>query len=389
MNKEQTFLLVVIFVAMLASLWVLAPFLEYVLGAVIFGYVLYPLHRRLEPHIGERPSAIALLIGSLVAVILPMVYIAIVLYEDVQAIAAGESGIATEEIESQLTPFLGDDVELGTLTQELGQELFDLLFGNVTQLLSFGARASLGLLLVIFLVYYVLKDGPQFARWAVNIAPMDDTVAYRLVHKVDRTTWGVVVGHILVAILQGVIGGVGLFLAGIPNVVFWTFLMIILALLPLIGAFMIWAPASAYLWVIGDIQSAVFLVLYGVLVVSLVDNYARPIVIDQSAHLNPGVILIGVFGGVYAIGFVGLFVGPIVFGILAATLTAFRRDFDALADHTPPPDPIERSGRYPWLGRNQESSEGASIDAPPEDSAEKQEGTQSSPPEDETVDPTD
>lgn len=349
MNKEQAFLLVIIFLSALTSLWILLPFLEYVLAAVIFGYVLYPLHRRLEPYLGERLSPIVLLVGSLVAVILPMAYISLVLYRDIQSIASGESGLDTDAIEAQLDPFIDGDVDLTVLSEELGQELFEVLFGSVGQLLSFGARASLGVLLVVFLVYYVLKDGPRFAEWAVGVAPMDDTVAYRLVHKIDRTTWGVVVGHIFVAMLQGIIGGIGLFLAGIPNVVFWTFLMIVLALLPLIGAFMIWAPAAGYLWIIGDVGPAIFLALYGVLVVSLVDNYARPIVIDQSAHLNPGIILVGVFGGVYAIGFVGLFVGPIVFGILTATLKAFRRDFDALADHTPPPEPVERSASYPWL----------------------------------------
>ena len=152
----------------------------------------------------------------------------------------------------------------------------------------------------------------------------------RLFERIDRTIWDVVIGHISVALIQSPIAGAGLYVAGIPNVVFRTFVMAVLALLPLIGAFLVWGPAAVYLVLIGDVTTGVLLAVYGIAVVSMVDNYARPIVIDQRATLNPGVILVGVFGGVYTIGFTGLFVGPIVLGVFAATLQTFKREYDRL-----------------------------------------------------------
>ncbi|MEM4781276.1 MAG: AI-2E family transporter, partial [Halalkalicoccus sp.] len=131
-------------------------------------------------------------------------------------------------------------------------------------------------------------------------------------------------------LIEGAIAGLGLFATGIPNAAFWTFVMIVLALLPLIGAFMVWAPAAGYLFVIGEAGSATLLFAYGIVVVSMIDNYARPILIDREAQLNPGVILVGVFGGVYALGFVGLFVGPIALGVLAAALVTFAEEYDRL-----------------------------------------------------------
>lgn len=107
------------------------------------------------------------------------------------------------------------------------------------------------------------------------------------------------------------------------------FLLVVLALLPLIGAFLVWAPAAAYLVVVGRPGWGLVLFVYGAVVVSLVDSYARPVVIDRGARLNPGVVLVGVFGGVYAVGMAGLFLGPVV---LAAAVTAFDGEYDALAD---------------------------------------------------------
>ncbi|TKX76391.1 AI-2E family transporter, partial [Halorubrum sp. SD626R] len=82
--------------------------------------------------------------------------------------------------------------------------------------------------------------------------------------------------------------------------------------------------------IIDQVTAGIFLAVYGVAVIAMVDNYARPLVIDQRAHLNPGIILLGVFGGIYSVGFTGLFVGPIVIGVLAATLETFREDYDAI-----------------------------------------------------------
>jgi predicted PurR-regulated permease PerM len=109
--------------------------------------------------------------------------------------------------------------------------------------------------------------------------------------------------------------------------VFLTFVMVVLALLPLIGASLVWAPAAGYLFVIGDTGLGIALFLYGLVVVSLVDNYARPIVIDREAELNPAVILVGVFGGTYAIGLTGLFIGPIVLAVFVTTIEAFDDEY--------------------------------------------------------------
>ena len=344
MNRGQSFLLLLIALVSVLTLVIILPFFEYVIASVILAYVLFPFHEfistRLAPiaegrnaltiRATEMASAVVLILGSIIAVIIPFVYISFVFVQDLTAIAAGESDIDIVAIEARIAELTGEEFDIEGWFITTGDVLLDTLFGGLGGILTSALRASLGLALAVFLVYYTLMDGPQFVSWLRSMIPLPADVTDDLLTKVDATTRGVVIGHISVALLQALIAGAGLWAVGIPNVVFWTFVMAILALLPLIGAFLVWGPAAAYLVVIDEVTAGVLLAIYGVAVVSMVDNYARPIVIDQQAHLNPGVILVGVFGGVYSIGFTGLFVGPIVIGVLAATLETFREDYDAI-----------------------------------------------------------
>lgn len=342
MNKQQAFLLLLIAASAAVSLLILIPFLEYVLGAIILAYVLHPLHLRLKPVLGERLSPVVLILAAGVTVVLPLVYILVVLWRDINQLARGTRQLPFDiaETEEQLSEVLDTEVDLRQETGTMLEELAQLLFGSAGEAFAMVMEISIGFALVLFLVYYVLLDGEKFVAWAISVAPMPNPTAERLVGQIHHTIWGVITGHIFVAVLQGVVAGAGLAVAGVPNYVFWTFVMIVLSLLPLIGAFLVWAPASAYLFLIDQPEWGLFLAVYGLAIVSLIDNYARALVIDRGADLNPGIILIGVFGGIYSIGFTGLFIGPIVLGVLAATLTAFREEFDHMGKTAVTPEQV-------------------------------------------------
>jgi predicted PurR-regulated permease PerM len=304
------------------------------LGGIILAYVLFPVNERFTPYFGRRFTPFVTITIAGIGVFVPLWYILRVLFRDLVALSQGETSLQTGEIETTVYEVTGQEIDLTALITTLGSDLTEILFGDVTTVVSIGLSVSIGAVLTLFLVYYLLRDGADFVEWLMQVAPMSSTVCSRLFNRIDRTTQGVIVGHLFVAFLQGAIGGIGLFIAGIPNVVFWTFTMIVLALLPLIGAFLVWAPAALYLFSIGEVGWGIFLAVYGIVIIGMLDNYARPLVIDRSAHLNPAVVLIGVFGGVYAIGMTGVFIGPIVLAVLAATITAFDEEYDALGDST-------------------------------------------------------
>ncbi|MFC6904160.1 AI-2E family transporter [Halalkalicoccus tibetensis] len=330
MNKQRGFLLLAVGLSGLLGLYVVLPFAEYVLAAVLLAYALHPLHVRLVPRLGPRLSPIALIAFAGTAIVLPFALVSAALVRDLRAIAAGESGLRIDEVEGTIAAYTGRSVDLQGLAMAGAETVFDATFNGLSELFSVALKATFGLALVLFLLYYLLKDGACFVAWLKEATPLPPDVTDRLYCRIDATTWAVIVGHIFVAFVQGMAGGIGLLIAGVPSPVFWTAVMVLLALLPLIGAFLVWAPAGVYLLLVGHPSAGLFLLVYGVVVVSMIDNYVRPIVIDSRASLNPGVVLVGVFGGIYSLGFVGLFVGPIVLGILGATLSTFTNDYSRL-----------------------------------------------------------
>lgn len=330
MNRSQAFLLALIAVLSILGFVIVRPFAEYVVMAALLAYVLFPLHEQLERRIGAIPSAVTLIFATLLAIVAPLFYVLSVFVSDLRVLARGESELNVAAIEARITELTGAEVDVAEVITAIARQIFAVLFDGVGGVVTSTLKIGLGVALMIFLLYYLLLDGEAFVAWIRDLVPLPDHVTDRLVTKLDATTWGVVVGHITVAIAQAIIAGLGLWVAGVPDPAFWTFIMAILALLPIIGAFMVWGPAAAYLVVVDETSAGVLLFLYGLTVVSLFDNYARPIVIDRRAHLNPGVLLVGVVGGIYAVGFTGVFVGPIIIGVLAATLETFRTEYDTV-----------------------------------------------------------
>ncbi len=342
MNKTDKSLLVLLTIIGLLTTFVVLPVLEYVLLSVILAYVLYPLHIRLRPVVGGFVSAISLIAGAIVAVIAPILYILAVFANDLQALAEGESAIDVAHLESRMEERTGLEVEIQVSTAEVAERLVDVLFGGATSILSTAMEFFIGIALVLFLVFYLLRDGDEFVQWLKELSPLPESDTEQLFERVNATMWGAVMGHSFAALVQALVAGIGLWIAGVPRPVFWTVVMAVLAFLPLIGAFLVWAPAAGYLVLIDQTVAGAFLFVYGLTIVSMIDYYARPLVIDQSARLNPGVILIGVFGGIFTFGFVGLFVGPIIIGVLAATLETIREKQQTSAHGTPALPPAEQ-----------------------------------------------
>ena len=331
MNRSQAFLLGIIALFSALAFVIVLPFVEYVVLAALLAYVLNPLHRRLASRLGEITAAISLIVGTLFVIVVPLLYVISVFIADLRAIARGESGLDAAEIEARILESTGVEIDVAEVLTSGAQQIFEVLFDGVGGVVAGTLKISMGLAVMVFLLYYLLLEGEAFVEWFSDLVPLPAHVIDRLLSKLDAVTWGVVIGHISVAVAQALLAGIGLWAAGVPDAAFWTFIMVILSLLPLIGAFMVWGPASVYLAVVaGDVGNGLLLALYGLTVVSLFDNYARPIVIDRRAHINPGVLLLGVVGGIYAVGFTGVFVGPIVIGVLVAAMETYRTEFEAV-----------------------------------------------------------
>jgi predicted PurR-regulated permease PerM len=315
-------------VLLVVSVLLVLPFLQYFLLAVLLYYLLQPVHTPLADRTTPRIAAASLVVGATGVFVLPLLIILrSTLKEASRAIVQIRSGAITlETLEAQLFSATGLEVNLTSLLRAAARELGSFGVGNVVGLFGRVSHLTIGLIVTLFLLYYFLKDGPAFNSWLHETVPIPVSVQAELQKEFKQVILAMVAVHGLIAVIQGIIAGIGLVVVGISNVVFWTTVMIILALVPIIGSFLVWGPAALYLIATGDPLAGGFLLVYGTIVVGLTDDYLRPIIAHQYTQLNPGIIILGIVGGISLLGFPGIFFGPIIIGSLRATLDVYRRE---------------------------------------------------------------
>ncbi|MFP4591087.1 MAG: AI-2E family transporter [Halobacteriales archaeon] len=307
------------------SFLILRPFASFLLAGALLAFMLHPLHLRLSPYVGQRPSAFSLVAFSVVATLGPLAIVGYLILDSLDAFAGNvDDVVLIDRFEAILEAYTGVEVDLLSGLEMFLQRIIEAAPGELANLLASTVHFMLGALLLVFVLYYLILDGSRLVDWLVEVTPLDDHIQRELFVEANVITWAVLKSHLFVAIIEGVLTGIGLYIAGVPNAAFWTAVMILLAILPIVGVSAVWAPAVAYLVYLGDYPEAAFLFVYGGIAINL-DGYFRAILVEIDSDLHPAVVLVGVLGGLYVFGVLGLFIGPIVLAIFKATVNVYSQ----------------------------------------------------------------
>lgn len=302
--------------AVLVALIIL-PFVNYVLLAVVFAYVLWPVRRVLAPWIGSRIAAAALVVVAMVAVVLPLAYVlAVALQEGAELAAMVREGDLTEAAIEERLAATGYPQDLGGLYATYRDPVRTWLQGVTSSALEIAGgvvELLVGLTISAFVLYALLNDGDSLLAWVRRVAPIDDGVQEEVLTELDRLMWASVVGNVGIALVQALLLAMGAWLLGIPGIVLVAVVTFVAALLPVVGVVVVWLPLVGYLLVVGRPVAAALLFAYG-MALSGIDNYLRAVVIGYGSELDVATVVVGIFGGVALFGVVGLFVGPVVLG---------------------------------------------------------------------------
>lgn len=331
LDLRGVFAVVLVAALAYAGALLLWPFLNYLLAAALLAFVLWPVQARLAARVGPQVSAGALVVLVSLAVLVPIGLL-------IEAVVSGEAPTPTDlfsraalrRAASTIERTVGVDVSVRSALGGGLDRLWGILGDQASQLLGTGLHVALGVLLLLFVLYYLLKDGPAFVRWTKYVMPLPPDVREELYARADDMTWAVLKGHVLVALVQGFVSGIGLFVTGVPAAGLLTVAMMVLAIVPIVGVSPVLGGAVIYLFLRGDALLAAFLVVYGLTVVAITDDYLRAYLIDRESTMHSAVILVGVFGGTYVIGPMGLFVGPIVLGLFKTTVEVFDAHYGLL-----------------------------------------------------------
>ena len=221
---------------------------------------------------------------------------------------------------------------------------------------SYGSRAGImagravfGMIILVVTMYFLFADGPRIAMQLMALSPLEDRYVEKLLEEFSRVARAVVTGSVAAAVAQGMLAGVGFRIAGLQSVYLLTALTALTAMIPFVGAAMIWLPAGLWLIFIDDRPTAgIVLMIYGAGVISTIDNMIKPWVLHDRSAMHPLAALIGVLGGVQALGPLGVFVGPMVIAFLQTLLTLMHRElrtlgFNGRKEQSKPDKPAESS----------------------------------------------
>jgi predicted PurR-regulated permease PerM len=367
-RQSQVFFYLILLLAAGLIWLVFKPFVIVTVTGLFVAVLALPIDRQWEKILPNRLAAVATMMTVLLILVLPLVGLGFALANDAERMAAAiQSGEAQEWLDEQLRlpivaglldlayPGQNETARNATLNQTIDRgEAW--LTAKLTQLgknlVAILPQFFIAMTVVLFVVYYILTDGDRLVQFIRRVAPLPVRQVDTLLNEARSGLHAVFVGQILTSLIQGGLGGVGFLIAGVPGAVLWASVMAILSLLPVVGAFLVWVPAALLLLSKGQYLEGGFLVVWGLVVVSQVDNFIRPRLIGNRANIHPLFVLIGVLGGVAAFGFIGLFLGPLLVGIFMSVLRVWEAEYldpavgseDPTAAHVPPPRPPQPPG---------------------------------------------
>jgi len=189
---------------------------------------------------------------------------------------------------------------------------------------------ALGLFVMTVALYYFLADGKAMIGAILQFSPLDDAHEDALLAQFEQISRAVVVATVATAVVQGLLGGVGYWAAGLKNYFLLTMVTMVASMIPFIGASLVWGAAAVYLALTGHPYEAIGLSVYGFVIVSTVDNFVKPAILHGQSNLHPLLALLSVLGGVTALGPIGLFVGPMAVAFLQALLKIMHSELASL-----------------------------------------------------------
>lgn len=323
---QRGFLLLVVLAITVLFLVMIRRFLVAVILAGVFAAMSRRVFLAVAERLGgrRRIASLSTVLGLLLLIVLPLgAFLALVvtqageISEQAGPWIRDQSG-TWQELTSRLEglPLLGELLpDRGSIAARAGESV-----ANVGSLLITWVRAAttgtllvlLQLFVMLYAMYFFLLDGPSILSRILYYTPLDEEQERKLIGRFVSVTRATIKGSILVGLIQGGLAGAAFFVLKLPGAAFWSTVMAILSVIPVLGSGIIWAPAAVILMSTGRLAAGIGLAVWGFVVVSTVDNFLRPRFVGRDTKMHDLLVLLSTFGGLAMFGVVGFIIGPII-----------------------------------------------------------------------------
>ena len=321
----------------------LQPFLTAILAAAILAALFQGWYGFFLKVTGNRPNASSALTSFSIAliVLVPLfIVLSIALNEMNYAYTNLSSNGASMQnmlnviaVKLQAIPFMHafvsdqsfDVTHIINTMRGFSQNIFvfiQALYENIAHLVFW-------LLVMFFSLFYFLVDGKAMVRYCMRVTPLRDEHEKLLIDKFVSMSRATLRGTLIVGMIQGFLGGMMFAIAGLPSPVMWGLVMTVLSAIPLVGGGLVWLPAGIILLLAGQVWQGTFILLFGMIIISTIDNVLRPKLVGRDTQMHPLMVFFATLGGISFFGFPGFVIGPIIASLSLALLDIYTLEFKA------------------------------------------------------------
>jgi len=329
------FLLGIILVLAFKFYTIISGFIPAIASGCVHAYLLNPVYLSiLKLTRGRSISAFIVIFIIFILILVPVVFIFFALQKQVQYLFSDQGIAATKKTMLNVDNFIYDRFGF-----HMAERYFNEMFTTTVSMMQdaiakFGPRMIssitsflLSVFIAIFIMYYLLKRSTVVISSFKDYFPISYKNCDILLDKLGRETKTLILGQLLIAVIQGVLGAIGFLIVGLPQVVLWGVVMIIVSFIPFLGAPLVWIPACFILLGRENYAGSITLLLWGLLIIGTSDNIIRPKLTSSLGAIHPVTVLLGVFIGIKEWGIIGLVIGPLFITVLINLIKMFREEY--------------------------------------------------------------
>jgi len=304
---------------------IIRPIIIPIIFGLLFSYIFKPVYKKIKTVVkNENLSASLLVIGLITLIALPVIYLVPVIvnqtfdtYVMIQNLNLTE--IIGNFIKSDIASTLAINLDniIGAIFTSFLVQFKDMLVNLPSLIFQFAV--------FLFTFYFATKDSEKLQEYITSLSPFSKTTERRFLKEFRGITNAIIFGQVFIGIIQGLALGAGLFFLGVPKVLILTFIAAILSMIPILGSWLVWLPVSIFLLITDQTFAGIFLILYGGLFISSIDNLLRPYILSKQSTLPIALSLIGTIGGLFFFGIIGLVLGPLVIAYTLIIIEFYRQ----------------------------------------------------------------
>lgn len=322
-----------------AVLYLLRPFAYPIFWAAILAVMFYPLYKKLLGLLkNQTVSSLITLLLIVIIIFLPLTILStLIVNESINLYQSATEGnyvigqVANVETwlnKTPLAPYL--DIVKSNWTEYAGsatQSISIFIFNNLKSITQNSLTFFFLFFITLYSLFFFLRDGARMLKRLMRLSPLGDEYEAMLYTRFTSTARATLKGTLLIGGLQGILGGLLFWVTGIEGALIWGVIMILLSIIPAIGCSIVWFPTGIIMLAMGNIWQGVTILIFGLLVISTIDNLVRPSLVGKDIQLHPLLVLFSTLGGIFLFGISGFIIGPVLSALFVSVMSIYEHHY--------------------------------------------------------------